>query len=186
MDGEHMEFESLRLMDAYLIHDQPSYDERGSFTRVFCADEFESRGLPRAFPQMSLSRTLKRGTLRGLHFQREPKAEGKLVRCIRGRVFDAIVDLRADSETYTQPFTVELGHDARRALYIPPGFAHGFLTLTDDVEMLYSLTESYAPELADGVRWNDLAFGITWPEPIVLISDRDRSFKDFIKSPALF
>ncbi|MGY4334562.1 dTDP-4-dehydrorhamnose 3,5-epimerase [Bradyrhizobium sp. LB7.2] len=181
-----MKFESLSLIGAYLIHDEPSYDERGSFGRVFCADEFEGLGLPRAFAQMGLSRTLKRGTLRGLHFQREPKAEGKLVRCIRGRVFDAIVDLRPGSETFKQPFTIELSQDARRALYVPPGFAHGFLTLTDHVEMLYSLTESHAPELAGGVRWNDSAFGITWPEPIVLISERDRSFKDFIEAPARF
>jgi dTDP-4-dehydrorhamnose 3,5-epimerase len=181
-----MKFEILRLAGAYLIHDEPSFDERGSFCRILCVDEFEARGLPPAFAQMGLSRTLNRGTLRGLHFQREPKAEGKLVRCMRGRVFDAIVDLRPDSETFTQSLTIELSEDTHQALYIPPGFAHGFLTLTDDVEMLYNLTESYAPELADGVRWNDSAFGIPWPEPVILISERDRSFKDFVKSPARF
>jgi len=174
-----VKFEGVRLIGAYLIHDEPSHDERGSFGRIFCADQFEARALPASFVQMGLSRTLKRGTLRGLHFQREPRAEGKLVRCIRGRVFDAIVDLRRDSETFKQSFTVELNQDANQTLYIPPGLAHGFLTLTDSVEILYSMTEAYAPELADGVRWNDPAFAIAWPEPVVLISERDRSFKDF-------
>lgn len=174
-----MLFESVSVHGAYLIHDAVSPDERGSFSRVFCAQEFRDRGIPDTFVQMGLSRTLKRGTLRGMHFQHPPKAEGKLVRCMRGRVFDAIIDLRRHSQTFRQSFTVELSEDDNRALYIPPGFAHGFLTLTDSVEMLYSLTEVYAAALADGVRWNDPAFAIQWPEPILLISERDRNFKNF-------
>lgn len=174
-----MRFESVSVDGAYLIHDTISPDERGSFSRVFCAEEFRGKGILDKFVQMGLSRTLRRGTLRGMHFQRAPRVEGKLVRCIRGRVFDAIVDLRRESQTFKQSFAVELGEDDNRALYVPPGFAHGFLTLTDRVEMLYSLTEVYAAELADGVRWNDPAFAIEWPEPVLLISERDRNFKNF-------
>jgi len=175
-----VKFESAPLPGAYLIYDDTSADERGSFSRVFCSEEFAAKGIPLPFLQMGLSRTPKRGTLRGLHFQHEPRAEGKLVRCIRGRVFDAVVDLRRDSATFKKAFTLELSSEADCALYIPPGIAHGFLTLTDHVEMLYSMTEVYAADLADGIRWNDPAFGIRWPEPIVVISQRDGSFKDFV------
>ncbi len=175
-----MDFEEVGLGGVYLLRERPSHDDRGSFGRVFCAAEFKARGLPEAFVQMGLSRTLKRGTLRGLHFQREPKAEGKLVRCMRGRIFDVIVDLRRHSPTFKQWFSVELGGEANLSLYIPPGFAHGFLTLTDDVEILYSMTEAYVPELAGGVRWDDPSFGISWPEPILLMSERDRSLKCFV------
>ena len=173
-----MRFESVRLGGVYLIHDQVAPDERGSFGRIFSVDEFQAHGI-REFVQMGLSRTGKQGTMRGMHFQHDPKAEGKLVRCMRGRVFDAIIDLRRDSETFKQTYTIELHEDADCALYIPPGFAHGFLTLTDNVDMLYSLTEFYDPTLADGVRWNDPAFAIAWPEPVALVSERDRLFKDF-------
>lgn len=174
-----MLFESVSLPGAHLLHDTVSPDARGSFNRVFCAKEFRDKGLPDTFAQMGLSRTLSRGTLRGMHFQHAPKAEGKLVRCIRGRVFDAIIDLRRDSPTFRQSFTVTLSEDDNRALYIPPGLAHGFLTLTDHVEMLYGLTEVYAAELADGVRWDDPAFAIEWPEPVLQISERDRNFTNF-------
>lgn len=174
-----MLFENVGLHGAYLIHDTISPDERGSFSRIFCAEEFRDKDIPVPFVQMGLSRTPKRGTLRGMHFQHAPRAEGKLVRCVRGRVFDAIIDLRQNSPTFKQSFTVELCEDDDRGLYVPPGVAHGFLTLTDHVEMLYSLTEAYAAELADGVRWNDPAFAIEWPEPVLLISERDRNFKDF-------
>jgi dTDP-4-dehydrorhamnose 3,5-epimerase len=175
-----MRFERVRLEGACLIYDDSSPDERGMFNRVFSAGEFETNGIPGSFVQMGLSRTLKRGTLRGMHFQHAPRAEGKLVRCMHGRAFDAIIDLRRESETFKQTFTVELSAEANVALFIPPGFAHGFLTLTDDVEMFYSMTEIYVAELADGVRWNDPAFGIVWPEPVLLVSQRDRSFKDFV------
>ena len=174
-----MRFERLPLDGATIIHDDSAVDDRGMFNRVFSAFDFKAHGIPEIFLQMGLSRTAKRGTLRGMHFQHAPKAEGKLIRCIRGRAFDAIIDLRRDSKTFKQSFTIELAGDANFSLYVPPGFAHGFLTLTDDVEMYYNITEVYAAELADGVRWNDPAFGITWPEAIKLISQRDRDFKDF-------
>ena len=175
-----MRFERLPLEGATIIHDDSAVDDRGMFNRVFSASEFKTNGLPETFLQMGLSRTAKRGTLRGMHFQHPPRAEGKLIRCMRGRAFDAIIDLRRDSKTFKQSFTVELSSDANFALYVPPGFAHGFVTLTDDVEMSYNLTEVYVAELADGVRWNDPAFAIAWPEPILLLSERDGSFKDFV------
>lgn len=175
-----MRFEDIGLRGGWIVHDDSARDERGVFNRTFASEEFAAAGLPDRFVHMGLSRTLKRGTLRGMHFQHPPKAEGKLVRCARGRVFDAIIDLRRDSETFRQTFTVELSGDADFALYVPPGLAHGFLTLTDNVEMLYVMTEVYAGELADGVRWNDLAFDIPWPEPVRLVSARDSSFKDFV------
>ena|ERR1700722_19233472 len=174
-----MNFENVGLHGAYLIRDEPSHDERGSFGRIFCADRFRARGLPDSFVQMGLSSTPKRGTLRGFHFQREPKSEGKLVRCMKGRIFDAIVDLRRDSATFKRFFAVELDENTNQALYVPPGFAHGFLTLTDNVEVLYNMTEPYAPELADGVRWDDPAFAIDWPAPVLLMSERDRSLRNF-------
>lgn len=174
-----MRFERVSLHGVFLIHDDVSPDERGSFSRLFCAEEFKAAGIPDSFLQMGRSRTRKRGTLRGLHYQHAPRAEGKLIRCMRGRVFDVIVDLRRDSQTFKQSFTVELNEDDNRALYVPPGLAHGFLTLTDCVEMLYGMTEIYAAALADGIRWNDPAFAISWPEPVLLISERDRSFADF-------
>lgn len=174
-----MRFERVGLSGVYLIHDDVSPDERGSFSRIFCAEEFGAAGIQERFVQMGMSRTRKRGTLRGMHFQHPPKAEGKLIRCMRGRVFDAIVDLRRDSRTFKQSLTMELGEDHDHALYVPPGLAHGFLTLTDHVEMLYGLTEVYAAGLADGVRWDDPSFAIRWPEPVLLISDRDKSFKNF-------
>lgn len=174
-----MQFESLTLNGACLIRDDASFDERGSFNRIFCAAEFMRQGIPGSFVQMGLSRTRERGTLRGMHFQHEPRAEGKLVRCMQGRVFDAIIDLRRNSETFRQVFTTELRGADNVTLYIPPGFAHGFLTLTDNVEIVYSMTEVYVAELADGIRWNDPAFDIPWPEPATVISQRDRAFKDF-------
>jgi dTDP-4-dehydrorhamnose 3,5-epimerase len=175
-----MRFESVKLHGAYLVHDDSARDERGVFNRVFAREEFAAAGLPDRFAHMGLSRSPKRGTLRGMHFQHPPRAEGKLIRCTRGRAFDAIIDLRRDSETFRQTFTIELSGDADFALYVPPGLGHGFLTLTDDVEMLYGMTDIYAAELADGVRWNDPAFDIVWPEPVRVISARDRSFKNFI------
>ncbi len=174
-----MRFDRAFLEGVCLIYDDSSPDERGTFNRVFSNTEFEANGVPGAFLQMGLSRTRKRGTLRGMHFQHPPRAEGKLIRCIRGHVFDAIIDLRRESKTFKQTFTLELRAESDVALYVPPGFAHGFLTLTDNVEMLYSLTETYVAELADGVRWDDPAFEISWPEPVLLVSQRDRNFKMF-------
>jgi dTDP-4-dehydrorhamnose 3,5-epimerase len=153
-------------------------DERGYFARTFCVREFEAHGLNSHLVQCSTSFNLHRGTLRGFHWQVSPKAETKLVRVTRGAVHDVIVDLRLDSPTRLQHFAVELSADNGRMLYIPKGMAHGFQTLEDSTEVLYQMSEFFAPECARGARWNDSAFGITWPLPNPIMNDRDRTWED--------
>ena len=177
-----MEFRETPLRGAFLVHSQEHGDERGAFFRAFCALEFAAHDLPQSFVQCSISRNRLRGTLRGMHFQKEPMAEGKLVRCIRGCVFDAIIDLRPESATFRRWFGVTLDAASTDALYIPPGFAHGFQTLADDTELLYQITEFHDPALSGGVRWNDPAFGIEWPVDVTVISLRDREFPDFTRA----
>jgi dTDP-4-dehydrorhamnose 3,5-epimerase len=174
-----MLFSETPLQGAVIIESPPAVDDRGTFSRLFCAEEFQAHSLPPTFVQSGLVHNKARGTLRGMHFQRAPKAEGKLVRCIRGGIYDVIVDLRPSSPTLRRWFALELTGAGTRALYVPPGFAHGYLTLTDEAEILYQMTESYAAELADGVRWNDPAFGISWPDEVRVISERDRNFRDY-------
>jgi len=167
------------LAGAYLIDSEAIEDERGVFYRSFCREEFEAWGLPGVFVQGSISRNHKCGTLRGLHFQAAPRPESKLVRCIRGAAYDVLVDLRRDSPTFRRWFGAELSESNRRAVFVPAGFAHGFQTLADHTDLLYQMTESYVAELAGGVRWDDPAFGITWPLPVSVISGRDRGFPGF-------
>jgi dTDP-4-dehydrorhamnose 3,5-epimerase len=168
------------LAPACLIDIEPTRDERGHFARAFCQDEFTSRGLPGGFVQSSLSFNHRRGTLRGLHYQAEPCPEAKLVRCTRGAVYDVILDLRGSSQNYCRWFATELSADNARAVYIPPGFAHGFQTLRDDTELFYQMTAAYRPELSRGVRWDDPAFGIAWPLPGPILSERDAGLPDFV------
>lgn len=158
-------------------------DERGFFARTWCAREFAALGIDRPMVQSSLSFNVHAGTTRGLHFQTPPSREGKLVRCLRGEMFDVVVDLRCDSETYLRHLGVNLSGDNYRALYVPPGFAHGFQTLQDDTEVLYMMNDYYDPEASAGVRWNDPAFAVDWPiaEPAA-ISERDRTYPDFSPS----
>ena len=167
------------LAGAYIVDLKRIEDDRGFFARSFCQEEFNRLGLKHDFVQCNISFNPKRGTLRGMHFQIEPHAEAKLVRCTQGAVWDVIVDLRADSRCYKMSFGVELSAVTRRALYIPEGFAHGFQTLTDDAEVLYMMAASYHAESARGVRWNDPAFGIEWPLPSAIMSQRDRDFPLF-------
>jgi dTDP-4-dehydrorhamnose 3,5-epimerase len=164
---------------AFVLDIEPRADDRGLFARTMCQDEFARAGLPARFVQMNTSVNRHRNTLRGLHFQAAPHAEGKVVRCTHGAVFDVLVDLRRDSPTLGQWFGVELTRDNRRALYVPPDCAHGFQTLSDDAEVLYLMSEMYHPELARGVRWNDPAFGIRWPLSDPMLNDRDASYPDF-------
>jgi len=168
------------LADAWIVDVEPATDERGVFARTFCADEFAAHGLPRVFPQCNTSFNARRGTLRGMHWQAEPKAEGKLIRCTRGAIYDVILDLRRASRTYLAWRAFELTADNRRALYAPAGFAHGFQTLSDGAEVFYQMTESYAPELARGARWDDPAFRIDWPIRPPTLSPRDASFPDWV------
>ncbi len=161
---------------AWLI-DQVSFeDERGSFARTFCEREFAEHGLATRFVQHSQSHSLRRGTLRGMHFQNAPHEEVKLVSCIGGTIFDVIIDLRADSAAYGQWAGFELSADNRRQLYIPAGFAHGFQTLSDNATVFYLISEFYAPEASTGVRYDDPAFDIAWPLEPAVISQKDRDW----------
>jgi dTDP-4-dehydrorhamnose 3,5-epimerase len=158
-------------------------DDRGFFARTFCEREFADHGLPVHYPQGNVSYNLKKGTLRGMHFQRPPKPEVKVVRCVRGAVYDVILDLRPESPAYLRWESFELSAENRDALYIPEGCAHGFQTITDDVELHYQMGAVYAPEYNDGFRWNDPAFGIVWPDDSPILSDKDRGYPDFQVSP---
>jgi dTDP-4-dehydrorhamnose 3,5-epimerase len=165
---------------AWLVELEPHEDERGMFARVWCRDEFRERGLSTELAQCSMSRNPRLGTLRGMHFQRAPHEEVKLVRAIAGAIFDVIVDLRPGSATLGHWFGVRLDADEGRALYIPEGVAHGFQTLTEHCDVLYMISTPYAPDAASGVRWDDPAFAIEWPEtPERIISERDRSWPDW-------
>ena len=155
-------------------------DERGFFARSFCAEEFARHGLAAAFVQVNISFNRRRGTLRGLHYQAEPKPEPKLVRCTRGAIFDVAVDLRPGTATYCRWTARELSAGNHRALYVPAGCAHGFITLEDDSEVCYLMGAAYDPELARGVRWNDPAFAIAWPLQPSVISARDAGYADFV------
>ncbi len=166
------------LSPACVIDIEPAGDDRGFFARTFCADAFTARGLPIAFVQSSLSFNRRRGTLRGLHYQAEPHAEGKLVRCTRGAAYDVIVDLRPASPARYRWFATELTAANARAIYVPPGFAHGFQTLSDETELAYQMTVAYHPEFARGVRWNDPALAIRWPLPAPTLSERDAAWAD--------
>ena len=174
-----MHFRRTTLKDAWVIEVQPSRDERGFFARTFCVDEFSAHGLETSFPQHSISVSARRGTLRGMHFQREPHSEVKLVRCVAGKIWDVIIDLRPDSPTFRRWEGFELAADNRGQLYVPKGFAHGFQTLTDDVEVSYLISKPHVPQAAEGIRYDDPAFHVEWPLPITVISDRDRSWPTF-------
>jgi dTDP-4-dehydrorhamnose 3,5-epimerase len=168
-----------RLAGVFMVDVRAQEDARGLFARTFCRDEFRAHGLNGVFVQSNTSFNRRRGTLRGMHYQAPPKAEAKLVRCTSGAIFDVVLDLRPSSATYLEWEAVELTSENRRAIYVPEGLAHGFQALTDAAEVLYDMTESYAPECARGVLWNDPAFGIRWPLSDPILSDRDRSFPPF-------
>ncbi|MBP1157795.1 MULTISPECIES: dTDP-4-dehydrorhamnose 3,5-epimerase [unclassified Paenibacillus] len=174
-----MIFTETELAGAYIIGLQPLEDERGFFARTWCRKEFESSGLNPNLVQCNLSYNNKKGTLRGMHFQAAPYEEAKLVRCIRGAICDVIIDLRPDSKTFKRWIKVELTQDNHKMLYIPEGFAHGFQTLVDHTEVFYQMSEYYRPESAQGVRWDDPAFGIEWPMDRKIISPKDQMYDLF-------
>ena len=171
-----MRFIETALEGAYLVEMERLEDERGFFARSYCAEEFAAQGLPGNLVQCSVSFNARRATLRGMHFQAEPHAETKLVRCTAGAIHDVIVDLRPDSPSYRRWLGFDLSAENRRALFIPQGFAHGFITLEDRSEVLYMMSVAYAPGFAHGVRWNDPAFGIEWPLEPHHMSDRDAAY----------
>jgi dTDP-4-dehydrorhamnose 3,5-epimerase len=157
----------------------PNRDDRGWFARSWCQHEFEEHGLDPRIAQCNVSFNDRKGTLRGLHYQDQPFPEAKVVRCTSGAIYDVVVDLRPESSAFLKWLCVELTAGNRHALYVPGGCAHGFLTLADESEVLYLMSEFYHPELARGVRWNDPAFGVVWPAAVEVISERDRTYPDF-------
>jgi dTDP-4-dehydrorhamnose 3,5-epimerase len=174
-----MIFSETKFQGAFVIDLEPFADERGFFALSWSAAEFAARGLAKQMVECDISFNRRKGTLRGLHYQRAPHAQAKLVRCTAGAIYDVIVDLRPGSATFKQWLAVELNAENRRALYVPEGFAHGFQTLTDNTEIHYQMSDVYAPELAAGVRWNDPAFDVRWPLDQRTINPRDESYSDF-------
>ncbi|SEN50742.1 dTDP-4-dehydrorhamnose 3,5-epimerase [Loktanella fryxellensis] len=177
-----MHFHPTSLTDAVLLTPDMHDDARGHFARLFCETEMANAGLETRFPQHNHSFNHRKGTLRGMHFQRSPHAEVKVVRCTRGAIRDVIVDLRPDSPSYMRWDAFELTEDNGHQLYVPRGFAHGYLTLLDASAVAYLVSTPYTPAAEGGVRWNDPAFGIDWGSEIVEISDKDAGWPDY-KAP---
>ena len=177
-----MIFTETELKGAFIIKPERLEDERGFFARTWCQREFEAHGLNSRLVQCNISFNKKAGTLRGMHYQAAPYEEAKLVRCTQGAIYDAIIDLRPESPTFKQYTAIVLTAQNRKMLYVPEGFAHGFLTLEDHTEVFYQMSEFYAPEYARGIRWNDPAFNIQWPADVQIISDRDQNLPDFERS----
>ncbi|HYG63845.1 MAG TPA: dTDP-4-dehydrorhamnose 3,5-epimerase [Thermoanaerobaculia bacterium] len=174
-----MIFRETDLAGAWVLEPERFTDDRGFFARTFCRDELQAHGIDPSVAQCSVSYNHRKGTLRGLHFQIAPREEAKLVRCTRGAIFDAIVDVRPGSPTYGRHFAVVLSAEAGNQLYIPKGMAHGFQTLEDGTEIFYQISEMYAPELARGYRYDDPALGIPWPLPVTVIADKDLDLPRF-------
>jgi dTDP-4-dehydrorhamnose 3,5-epimerase len=174
-----MLFTETDLKGAFIIEPERREDSRGFFARTWCEKEALAHGVNPRLVQCNISFNRRKGTLRGMHYQTLPFEEAKLVRCTMGAIHDVIIDLRRESPTFTHHMAVVLTADNRRMLYIPEGFAHGFQTLMDNTEVFYQMSEFYALECTAGVRWNDPAFGIEWPEDVLIINDRDRSYPEF-------
>ena len=175
-----MIFRETQLHGAYVFDLEKHEDERGFFARTFCRKELEAHDLIADVAQANTSLSKARGTLRGMHYQKSPHEETKLVRCTRGALYDVIIDLRPDSSTYKQWVGVELSAENYRMLFVPKNFAHGFITLTDDTEANYLVSQFYAPGSELGIRWNDPQFNIQWPIDVQVISEKDGSWPDFV------
>ena len=180
-----MIFRETKLPGTLIIDPEPRVDERGFFARTWCAEEAREHGIDVSFVQSSISYNPTAGTLRGLCFQRSPFEEDKLVRCTRGAVQDAVIDLRVDSPTYLKHLTVKLSDQNRRMLFVPRGLAHGFLTLQPETDVCYRMSRIHAPDFESGIRWDDPAFGIQWCRTVRLISDRDANRPDFVHQEVL-
>lgn len=176
-----MIFREQSLPGVFEIGIEPNRDDRGFFARSWCQQEFETHGLNPGFVQANISFNARKGTLRGMHYQAGPFGEAKLIRCTAGAIYDVVLDLRPQSPTFKLWLAFVLRAENHDMLYIPEGLAHGFLTLADNTEIFYQMSEFYHPELSRGVRWNDPAFGIEWPHEIAVMSERDRSYPDFVQ-----
>lgn len=174
-----MKFFKTKLEGAFIIRIERVEDERGFFARAWCKNDFEKNGLNNCLAQANISYNNKRGTLRGLHYQLKPFQEAKLIRCVKGAIYDVIVDLRRDSLTFKRWMSVKLSQKDYDMLYVPEGFAHGFLTLEDDTEVFYQASQFYSPKHERGIRYNDPAFDIEWPIEVEVFSDKDRNWPDF-------
>lgn len=174
-----MIFAETKLKGTFIVEPERLEDERGFFARTWCQREFGAHGLNSRWVQCNISFNRKKGTLRGMHYQAAPYKEAKLVRCTMGAIYDVIVDLRPESPTFKQHFAVVLTAQNHRMLHVPEGFAHGFLTLQDNTEVFYQMSEFYVPGYSRGIRWNDPAFGIQWPADVQVISERDQNHPDF-------
>jgi dTDP-4-dehydrorhamnose 3,5-epimerase len=178
-----MIFQETNLPGVFEIRLELFHDARGFFARSWCQTEFESHGLNPSVVQCNVSFNTRKGTLRGMHYQEAPRGEAKLVRCTSGSIYDVIIDLRSDSPTFKRWVAVTLTALQRNMIYVPEGCAHGFLTLEDETEVFYQMSEFYSPESARGVRWDDPTFRIVWPKKIEVISERDRTYADFEPAP---
>ena len=174
-----MKFNKTKLKGSFVIDLDKREDERGFFARLFCINEFDQNQADRNIVQINNSLSRDKGTLRGIHYQLSPKSETKIVRCIKGSLWDVFVDLRPDSPTFLQWFGETLSAENRRMMFVPKGFGHGFITLEPDTEAIYFVTEFYSPEHERGLRWDDPKIGIEWPIEPVIISEKDRQHKDF-------
>lgn len=174
-----MKFIETQLKGAYIVELKLLTDERGFFTRTFCVNEFKKRKLKFNMVQSNLSMSLKKFTLRGMHYQEHGAEEAKLIRCIQGKIYDVIIDIRPDSPTYCKHIEVELSDDNYRMLYVPEGFAHGFMSLMDNCEIFYQVSNFYNPDCERGIRWNDPLFNINWPNSKPIISQKDNAHPDF-------
>lgn len=174
-----MKFTETELKGAVIVEIEKLTDERGFFARSYCRKEFEAHGLSPDLVQANVSYNIKKGTLRGMHYQITPYEETKLVRCTRGAIYDVIIDLRPDSETYQKWIGIELTASNYKMLYVPENFGHGFQTLTDDTEVTYQVSQFYTPGAERGIRWNDPVFEINWPVEVTVISEKDRNWSDY-------
>jgi dTDP-4-dehydrorhamnose 3,5-epimerase len=176
-----MIFSETELQGAFLIELEKISDERGFFARTYCQSEFRRHGLDTEIVQCNMSLSKRKGTLRGMHFQDAPYKEAKLVSCVKGSIYDVIIDLRPSSSTYCRWFSAELNDENNKMLYVPEGFAHGFQAMEDNAVVFYQMSEFYHPECSNGVRWDDPAFGIEWPIANPILSERDRCYPDFLR-----
>lgn len=174
-----MQFEALDLAGTFLLVPEPRNDQRGFFARTFCSEELQAQRLVSYFAQSSISVNTRKGTVRGMHFSAAPHAETKIVRCTGGAIHDTLVDIRPGSSTYLRSISLTLTANNRHAAYIPTGVAHGFQTLLDDTEVLYMIDVPYVADSARGLRWNDPAIEVFWPEPIRMISEHDLAYPDW-------